>query len=81
MSRHEPRIKRCLKKFGLFYRRLSARIVIQGKSGRVVSARVLGRYRGAPVAHCVQRRLRRVRFPRFRQSRQRVTLSFVTRDE
>jgi hypothetical protein len=81
MRRHKRRINRCLKKFGLYYKKIQARIVIEGSSGRVATARVLGQYRNAPVGSCIRRRLRRIRFPRFQRGQQGITFTFIIREK
>ncbi len=80
MGRHNSRVNQCLRKFGLFHQKIQTRLVVRGSTGEVISAEVLGNYRGAPVATCMLLELRKVRFPEFRQNNQRITLTFVIGD-
>ena len=78
MSRANGRMKRCYQKHkeaGM----LRVRVSVKGSTGRIVSARVKGKFAGTPTARCALRAVRRLRFPKFQNPTQKFSYPYLLR--
>lgn len=67
-------IQACLRRFGFGHATLRMRVTVNGATGRVSSARAVGRFQGTPVGRCALRRVHNLRFGRFARTSQTVLL-------
>jgi hypothetical protein len=58
---------------------LRVRVSVKGSTGRIVSARVKGKFAGTPTARCALRAVRRLRFPKFQNSTQKFSYPYLLR--
>ncbi len=70
------RTRHCLKKFGFTHVTARVRLRLRGDRGRVTWVKMRGRLKGTPVGRCIELVARHLRVPRFKQSRQTLTIPF-----
>jgi hypothetical protein len=72
-------VVRCLATVGRRAATVTLRLRIEGRTGRVSRASVVGAFARSPVRGCVVAAAQRLRFPRFRQPSQWVTYPVIIR--
>ena len=67
-------VQRCLTQFGFGAQTVHVRLTIQGATGRISAARLLGRHAESPAGRCAARGLRGLKIAPFTSAHQAVTL-------
>jgi hypothetical protein len=74
LSKARRRAQACLRQFGYYKQTLRVRLTIRGATGRIVSAKALGRYKGTAVGRCGERAVKGAQFSRFSDANQVYTM-------
>jgi len=79
LARLTPTVVRCLHAVGRKDATVTLRLRMEGATGRVSRAAVIGAFARSPVHRCVTTVARRLRFPRFRQPSQWIVYPVIVR--
>lgn len=79
LARLTPTVVRCLHAVGRKDATVTLQLRVEGATGRVSRAAVIGAFAHSPVHRCVTTVARRLRFPRFRQPSQWIVYPVIVR--